>query len=87
MRSPAGGGAATRVESQEMRPKKENQSLESTDALRMMDEASEASEMMAPEEWLAKIAALRAQGKQAEADASLAAFRKRYPDYPLVGQQ
>ena len=38
---------------------------------------------MTPEDWLAKIATLRAQGKQTEADVSLAAFRKRYPDYPL----
>jgi hypothetical protein len=83
MSSPANGSAATRIESQEMRPKKENKSLESTDALRKLDEASEVNEMMTPEEWLAKIATLRAEGKQAEADASLAAFRKRYPDYPL----
>ncbi len=83
MRSSASGGAATRIESQEMRPKKENKSLESKGALHSLDEASEVNEMMTPEEWLAKIATLRAQGKQAEADASLAAFRKRYPDYPL----
>lgn len=83
MRSPANGGAATRIESREMLPKKENQSLESTDTLHKWDEASPANEMMTPEEWLAKIAALRAQGKQAEADASLAAFKKRYPGYPL----
>lgn len=83
MRSPASGSAATRFESQEVRPKKENKSLESTGVLQRLDEASEANEMMTPEEWLAKIATLRAQGKQTEADASLAAFRKRYPDYPL----
>ncbi len=83
MRSPATGNAATRIESQEVRPKKENKSLESTSVLRRLDEASEVNEMMAPEEWLAKIATLRAQGKQTEADASLAAFRTRYPDYPL----
>ncbi|MDH3669661.1 MAG: hypothetical protein OES46_00670 [Gammaproteobacteria bacterium] len=83
MRSPASGGTATRTESQEMRPKKENRSLESEGALRDLDEASEVDEMMTPEEWLAKIATLRAQGKQTEAEASLAAFRKRYPDYPV----
>ena len=83
MRSPASGSAATRIESQEVRSKKENKSLESTSALRRLEEASEVNEMMTPEEWLAKIVTLRAQGKQAEADASLAAFRKRYPDYPL----
>ncbi len=36
-----------------------------------------------PEEWLAAIAELRRQGRTAEADASLAEFRRRYPNYPL----
>lgn len=35
-----------------------------------------------PEKWLADIAELRRQGRLAEAEASLAAFRRRYPDYP-----
>jgi hypothetical protein len=83
MRSPATGSAATRIESQKARSKKENKSLESTSVLRKLDEVSAVNEMMTPEEWLAKIATLRAQGKQMEADASLAAFKKRYPDYPL----
>lgn len=83
MRSPASGGAVTRIESQEMRPKKESQLLESAGALQSVDELSEANKMMTPEDWLAKIATLRAQGKQTEADASLAAFRERYPDYSL----
>lgn len=83
MRSPASGSTATRIESQEMRSKKENKPLESMGASQRLGEVSGANEMMTPEEWLAKIATLRAHGKQAEADASLAAFRKRYPDYPL----
>ncbi len=83
MRSPATGSAATRIESQEVRSKKEDKSLDSTSVLRRLEEASEVNEMMTPEEWLAKIVTLRAQGKQTEADVSLAAFRKRYPDYPL----
>lgn len=36
-----------------------------------------------PEKWLAAIAELRRQGRTAEADASLAEFRRRYPDHPL----
>ncbi|MCB1825987.1 MAG: hypothetical protein KDJ54_15985, partial [Candidatus Competibacteraceae bacterium] len=36
-----------------------------------------------PEEWLAAITELRRQGRTAEADAELAEFRRRYPDYPL----
>lgn len=36
-----------------------------------------------PVEWLAEIAELRRQGRTAEADASMAEFRRAYPDYPL----
>lgn len=36
-----------------------------------------------PEQWLQEIAELRRRGRTAEADASLAEFRRRYPDYPL----
>ncbi|QQS55480.1 MAG: hypothetical protein IPM89_06730 [Candidatus Competibacteraceae bacterium] len=36
-----------------------------------------------PEEWLAVIAELRRQGRTAEADARLAEFQRRYPNYPL----
>lgn len=34
-----------------------------------------------PSEWLAEIASLRRQGRMAEAKASLAEFRRQYPDY------
>ncbi len=34
-----------------------------------------------PKAWLADIAELRRQGRTAEAEASLAEFRRRYPDY------
>lgn len=36
-----------------------------------------------PETWLERIAKLREAGKAGEADASLAEFRKRYPDYKM----
>lgn len=36
-----------------------------------------------PERWLAGIRALRQQGRIAEAEESLAQFRKRYPQFPL----
>lgn len=36
-----------------------------------------------PEQWLERIAKLREAGKAREADESLAAFRKRYPDYKM----
>ena len=38
---------------------------------------------LSPEEWLKRIVQLRDQGKHDEADTSLAAFKKRYPDYPI----
>lgn len=41
------------------------------------------SDRYSPEEWLAAIAELRRQGRTVEADAKLAEFRRRYPDYPL----
>lgn len=40
-------------------------------------------EKQPPEKWLEKIAALRQQGKTAEADELLAEFKKRYPNHPL----
>ncbi|MDH5577304.1 MAG: hypothetical protein OEZ09_02515 [Betaproteobacteria bacterium] len=36
-----------------------------------------------PEQWLERIAKLREAGKAREADASLAEFRQRYPDYKM----
>jgi hypothetical protein len=47
-----------------------------------LEDAGRAPEMT-PEQWLAKIEELRRQGKQSEADALLAEFKKRFPDYPL----
>jgi hypothetical protein len=38
---------------------------------------------LTPEAWLARIAELRKEGRQREADESLAEFRKRYPDYKI----
>jgi hypothetical protein len=36
-----------------------------------------------PLEWLREIVALRRQGRNAEAETDLKAFRRQYPDYPL----
>ncbi len=38
---------------------------------------------MHPQEWLARIKLLKKQGKVEDAEKELAAFRKRYPDYPI----
>lgn len=37
-----------------------------------------------PEQWIERIARLRAEGKDSEADESLAEFRRRYPDYEIT---
>jgi hypothetical protein len=36
-----------------------------------------------PEQWLERIAQLRKEGRNEEADRQLAELRKRYPDYPI----
>lgn len=36
-----------------------------------------------PEQWLERVAKLRAEGRHDEADESLAQFRKRYPEYRI----
>ena len=38
-----------------------------------------------PEQWLARIARMRALGRDDEADKELARFRERYPDYRIPG--
>lgn len=40
---------------------------------------------LAPEEWLRRIVALRRAARHTEADASLARFIRRYPDYRIPG--
>ncbi len=45
------------------------------------DETDKAS--MSPEDWLARIRKLKREGKPEEAKKELAAFKKRYPDYPV----
>jgi hypothetical protein len=38
-----------------------------------------------PEQWLAEIRRLRLEGRIADAEASLASFRRRHPQFPLPG--
>ncbi len=40
-----------------------------------------------PQAWLARIEALRAQGKQQQADAQLRRLRAAFPDYPITAAQ
>lgn len=52
-------------------------------ALRQAPEAESRAAEPDPGAWLERIADLRRQGRSAEAEALLRAFRDRYPDYPL----
>jgi len=36
-----------------------------------------------PEEWIVEIRRLKAEGRESDATAELAEFRRRYPDYVL----
>lgn len=45
--------------------------------------AGKIGQSQAPGPWLARIEKLKREGKQAEAKRALAAFRQRYPNYPL----
>lgn len=52
-------------------------------ALRAKQEAASAADLGAdPEAWFRRIEALRREGRDVEADALLAEFRKRFPDFP-----
>ena len=42
-----------------------------------------AQDALAPEEWLARIAQMRRDGRHAEADEAYAAFRRRYPEFRI----
>ena len=50
---------------------------------RAIDQMQSKVEAERPEAGLERIAQLRRQGKQEEADKALAEFRKRYPDYRI----
>ncbi|HEX6828920.1 MAG TPA: hypothetical protein VF104_08070 [Burkholderiales bacterium] len=52
-------------------------------AARAKEEAARGTDLGAdPEAWVRRIEALRKEGRDAEADALLAEFRRRFPDYP-----
>ena len=55
--------------------------LESTLSHPLKDESRDAS--LTAEDWLARIKRLKQQGRLEEAGKELAAFKKRYPDYPV----
>ena len=58
---------------------RENAPAATAESLSKLERSAE----LAPDKWLERIEELRKQGKLEEAKASLAEFRKRYPDYRL----
>jgi hypothetical protein len=58
---------------------RENAPAAAADSLSKLERSTD----LAPDKWLERIEELRKQGKLGEARASLAEFRKRYPDYRL----
>jgi hypothetical protein len=75
MAAPATGappGAAARERAAQERPSRLTR-----------EDAAKAEAPRAPEAWLVEIRRLRAEGRAAEADEALAAFRRAWPDYPL----
>ncbi len=63
--------------------RRDTDSVSSLAPLRREVEVRRANAPLPPEQWLARIEALRADGRPDEAAASFAEFRKRYADYPL----
>jgi Meckel syndrome type 1 protein len=49
----------------------------------LAEQAGKADADLSPRDWLERIARLRRDGRTQEADESLAAFRRRYPDYEI----
>ncbi len=73
----------SRLEEQELQQERLEAPKKAGRADRTMPGAKSAAETLSPEAWLRHIAELREQGKLNEAEASLAAFKQRYPDYPI----
>ncbi len=71
------------VEEQERKQERLEAPKKAGRADRSAPTAESAAEALSPEAWLRQIADLRAQGRLNEAEASLAEFKKRYPDYPI----
>jgi hypothetical protein len=80
--APAGApGIESRERAAEERPSRMSRDEATTDGGRAAVKA--AASPRSPEAWLEEIRRLRAEGRLADADEALAAFRRAYPDYPL----
>jgi hypothetical protein len=80
--APAGApGIESRERATQERPSRTSRDEAITDGGRSAAKAS--VQLRSPGEWLEDIRRLRAEGRLADADEVLAAFRRAYPDYPL----
>ncbi len=52
-------------------------------ALKIMRSTNKDESTLSPEDWLSRIKKLKQEGKLEEAGKELAAFKKRYPDFPV----
>ena len=66
-------------------PAAKSMSARSVGSAHSADSAKAATEAQTPERELERIAQLRRDGKHDEADKALAEFRKRYPDFKILG--
>lgn len=81
--TPASSASPSRFEEQELTRERLEAPNKPGRPDRRMPAAKTSAETRSPEVWLRHIAELRKQGKLNEAEASLAEFKKRYPDYPI----
>lgn len=81
--APAPSARPSPVEEQELKQERFEVPEKAGRSDRLVPAAKSAADTLSPEAWLRHIAELRKQGKLSEAEASLEAFRKRYPDYPI----
>lgn len=81
--APVPSAHPSQIEEQELKQERLEAPKKADRGDRRVPAAKSTAETLSPEAWLRHIAELRAQGKLNEAEASLAEFRKRYPDYPI----
>lgn len=77
--APAAAANAMRAPAAQSRSEEQAPAQAAAPAARMLQKSDQAS----PQEWLARIAKLRREGRDDEADRQLKEFRRRFPDYRI----
>ena len=83
LRTGAAAGAVVSIPGFAGRASAADQAAPAANVAGALSAAKPAEEAEAPERWLERIAGLREQGREREADESLAEFRRRHPDYRI----